>query len=280
MALAAIAASAVAVWPQARRRIALERAIRHATEGRTAYELVGFREPAAILRLIDELERSDPAEGRCGAPFALRSAIDLLALDDHPDPRPRERLLRLANDATASPRKRLEALYLIDELDHPTLPREPEGFSELSRVRVADGQDGPLEVVCSEVLNAPRLPIDLGSFRRQVISTHEIDDVPWRALLRVAQWLHAKVVTEGDKVRLVTRVPRAPKHWFEEGRPTDEDLSAWLGRRVVIVPPASLENAQAFWAPFADPENTLRAIAAFNGCTVADTGEALEVRRR
>src|SRR5262245_23366271 len=127
--LAIVVAAAFAVAPRVGRAIALHRTIEAATHdtgtAREAAlaELAAREEPEALLALV-ELFRAEPT-GQIAAP--LMNAFELYACSPLPrDQRPRAAIEAMARDPSSSVWQRFGALYIVEELDEPTFPIEPE----------------------------------------------------------------------------------------------------------------------------------------------------------
>jgi hypothetical protein len=194
---------------------------------RAAEELLSIAGPEPVLALLD-LAR-DPARpptfvgtlvlGR-GAKLDLTShyedppfvplvqAVELLASEGGA-PIVRlalERLVDSKNDDEA-----FLATYLLDELDHPAFPPEPEGFTKLSEVDLRVLDDGAQEVldelrpaVTCELVFEPRPRAQLGEHAGDPNGRVGLMGRarPWRHVLRIAQQVEASVAFEDGKLIL------------------------------------------------------------------------------
>jgi hypothetical protein len=294
VAVASIAVAARVVWPRIEHRRRLAAAIADveaeysdpppprsggvlsftsAAVGR----LLSFEEPEAALALARVYRHAGSLRSD------LQLAVELhAATESVPDPRLVRELEALARDASVDEAQRLVAFYLLEELRAPTYP-EPEGFA-IAGARVCLAPDVKLGEI-PEKLGATSLPVEVDPELAGVELGTSIDDRPWRALIQVASASLTTLEVRAGRVRLVRREPWS----FELHRSSDEvvaEIASVLGKKIALVPPAKLEAARLgakFDTPtaglhVADALKALRALAAFNGCSV-HAEEGYEVRK-
>lgn len=280
-----LAALSVAA-PRISRRLELDRAIVAAqTASPPELEtLVRFHEPEALLALIDLCRRYDvtsPAHGdRRPLVMRLRHSVDLFAASpESEDARPREGLKTVLS-AGGSADQRFELLYLLDELDAPTFPREPPGFTTSPLVTIgAPGESAvPLEEAVRPIARASFYTIDVDGRARELVHVAGTDR-PWRALLRIAQADLAGIEIDGPRIRFCHRTILGDNNitFVESAGALLERLRPYLRRTIVVTPPATLDVVPAAVVD-GEPLRMLRAFAALNGCAVREKdAKTLEV---
>ncbi len=208
---ALVAAAAVVARPgyedwkrRAARRADLARLLVAPDDSQRAEKLVAYSdEPEAVIALIERAAadpslsalQSNPEEGPDAGPW--RRAIELWAIEPR-DPRPLDLLVTLSRNESFSDHRRLELLYLIEELKAPTYQ---DALDLPSRPMLA----GMNEEVIASIQSIVAVDFDEGfdHRRRTALWSHTpLEDSPARALARIAQELDARLVRRGDRWRV------------------------------------------------------------------------------
>jgi hypothetical protein len=131
LAVALVVATGVALWPRIQeqrirsaRRARLAEALRRTTVQGWAESLLAFADdPEAVRAILTDAWLSYDAR-------VARQAIQIYATTPEPhDPRIGEFLRSCATDTKLTNTERFDAFYLLDELETPTFPPEPDHFA-------------------------------------------------------------------------------------------------------------------------------------------------------
>lgn len=272
--VAIVVAAGVAVAPRIERRRSLARAIEAARNANGAECEAAFRdlaereEPEALIALVDLWrERKVPR-------WPLLAAGELLACSPPPhDSRPRAAIETLARESTGASWDRLVAYELLEELDQPTFPMEPDDLANAPRITLRLQRGKPIDL-------AP-----LGPWLScEHVPTAEVDaiieDRPYRALVRMAQKLGHVVSLEGRRARF---------HFGDiwEGRDERDPATvlarfqAELQKKIVVAEPSGFALPPPPGSYRCGSLKELRALAALNGCEVRERDPmTLEIVRR
>lgn len=255
-----------------------------------ARALVGFDDPEAVLALLRSFAAAPPS-GNFDRRVQVVEAVELFATEPEPrDARVRD-VLETLERAGSDDRKRLLGSYLLEELEHPTHAREPEGFSAPgARVDWAfpDWAHALDTLVALGVALDPAVVTRAGfrdiagiDMRSHGVSVPRIEDTPWRALVRLARALEARVEVEGARVRLVS-APRI-REWGAGSWRCRAELSTYLhvgdGERhlstVWAEPPFVLreDSVERIHGAEGRVEPAIRAVARAAGLAVLPAGE-------
>jgi hypothetical protein len=234
--------------------------------------------------------------------FPLVEICELLAAEGSITPELRAALVSHATTAPTD-EERFTAFYLLEELDDPSLPPEPPGCARATTTPpivkatlhdalalIQASLDRPVE---AHVTPEPAWVEWTGSVPTPT--------TPWRALLRIAQQTHGRIVVEPSRLVLVDAYPprsdaqldltrgawptradgaiRLSTCWtsvHDEGEPAQLLAIACPGRRITVE--GRLDHVPGFL--FGRPDKALRAFARLNGLEVVESRDGAVVLRR
>jgi hypothetical protein len=266
LAVALVVATGVALWPQiqakrarAERRAKLDALLLRKPDAKFRDGLLPFTDdPDAVLPILDPfvLHNEEPL---------ARHAVQLYATTPEPhDERIGARLRALAADTTLKLESRFEALYLLDELETPTFPPEPEHFAGDLPV------SGKSAAVLDELrrrgvkIEEPAESEDTVEFSDRNPEVYDFENLtaerPYRALVRIAQERNCLLRVESGAWQLL---PRLDYSWRRGGR------SLGAAARAGVSFSLTIQGEDLFLLPPFDegltPIRVFRALAALNG---------------